>query len=59
MRRPRPSTLVWRSLVDVLLGGGFLDGSAASIWRLEDGVVDLGVVELGFEMTSVEMAREG
>lgn len=24
MRRPRPSTLVWRSLVEVLLGGGFL-----------------------------------
>ena len=54
IRRPRPSTLVWRSLVEVLLGGGFL----------------LEVSELGtmaswldrFELEVVgpaEMAREG
>lgn len=34
MRRPRPSTFVWRSLVDVRFGGGFLDGSGG-IWRVE------------------------
>lgn len=55
MRRPRPSTLVWRSLVEVRLGGGFLllllledeGGSAAkaaeedevAIWRRELGAV--------------------
>lgn len=64
MRRPRPSTFVWRSLVDVRLGGGFLDGSAAvvaAIWRLEEAeVVDRGVVlVLGFDEMSAEMAREG
>lgn len=37
MRRPRPSTFVCRSFVEVLFGGGFFDGSAAAevIWRLE------------------------
>ncbi|EYU24385.1 hypothetical protein MIMGU_mgv1a022855mg, partial [Erythranthe guttata] len=30
MRRPRPSTLVWRSLVDVRFGGGFFDVSEAA-----------------------------
>lgn len=63
MRRPRPSTFVWRSFVDVRLGGGFLEASppAATIWRLEEeGVVDRGVVaELGLEAASAEMARDG
>lgn len=43
-------TLVWRSLVEVRFGGGFLDESApeAEIWRVEtDDVVDRGVL-LGF-----------
>lgn len=36
--RPRPSTLVCLSLVEVRLGGGFLlDGSeVAQIWRLDE-----------------------
>lgn len=34
IRRPRPSTFVWRSLVEVRFGGGFLDGSG-EIWRVE------------------------
>lgn len=38
MRRPRPSTLVWRSFVDVLLGGGFLAWSE-EIWMAEEVVV--------------------
>lgn len=53
IRLPRPSTFVWRSLVDVRLGGGFLDGSA-EIWRLEE--VDLE----GFWFVSTEeIARDG
>ena len=31
IRRPRPSTFVWRSLVELRFGGGFLDCSAK--WR--------------------------
>ena len=50
MRRPRPSTLVWRSLVEVRLGGGFLDASAA-ICREELERVELGSAD--------DMAREG
>lgn len=51
IRRPRPSTLVWRSLVEVLFGGGFLgdgsEGVGRSWWLL-----------LLLE-GSAEMAREG
>lgn len=60
MRRPRPSTLVWRSLVEVRLGGCFLEGSAeelglaeATIWRLE---VERLVEGL---LSAEEIAREG
>lgn len=62
MRRPRPSTFVWRSLVDVRLGGGFLEASAAvTIWRLAEAeeLDRAAVVVLGLEATSAEMAREG
>lgn len=55
MRRPRPSTLVWRSLVEVRFGGGFLEGSAATTVVtavLEDAVGLVG-------STAEEMAREG
>lgn len=54
MRRPRPSTFVWRSFVDVRLGGGFLDGSAVS--RPEEAAVDR-VMMLRLD-ASAEMAKE-
>ena len=50
MRRPRPSTLVWRSFVEVLLGVGFLAVESGTIWREE-------ADRPGFE--SAEIAREG
>lgn len=59
MRRPRPSTLVWRSLVEVRLGGGFLEGSAATavVTAVDDGAVLLFNGLIG--STAEEMAREG
>jgi len=56
IRRPRPSTLVWRSFVEVLLGGGFLGEASEGVGRRV--VLLLDRVELEVE-GSAEMAREG
>lgn len=54
MRRPRPSTLVCRSFVDVRFGGGFFDGSAEA--------AAAEAAALGFAplvSTEEEIARDG
>ncbi|KAJ6376714.1 hypothetical protein OIU76_025796 [Salix suchowensis] len=55
--RPRPSTLVCLSFVDVRFGGGFFDCSAETIWRLE--VERLVLVLSSLFGSEVEMGREG
>lgn len=53
MRRPRPSTFVWRSFVEVRFGGGFLllGGSAAAASWLDRVEFDV--------LGSAEIARDG
>lgn len=75
MRRPRPSTLVWWSFVEVLFGGGFLlllllEGSREDedvgstrmlllLLLLLDRLVLLLLVAAEEEGSTGEMAREG
>ncbi|KAF7838451.1 hypothetical protein G2W53_006933 [Senna tora] len=60
MRRPRPSTLVWRSFVEVRFGGGFFGGSTAEeirlLWLDRFELLEL-LLEGG--VGSAEIAKEG
>ena len=53
MRRPRPSTFVWRSFVEVRLGGSFLSEGGGRSWLL------LERLELEVLGSAEEMARDG